>query len=194
MKQICVFCGSSMGKSPEFSLAAQTLGQILVERGITLVYGGGKVGMMGLLADTMLAKGGKVIGVIPRHLMEREVGHRGVTELRVVETMHERKAIMAELSEGFIALPGGYGTLEEIAEVLTWAQLGLHHKPCGLLNVGGYFDHVLAFLDRATDEKFIHPGHRAMVISGTDSGVLLDQFDQYQPPKVDKAAFALNRL
>jgi uncharacterized protein (TIGR00730 family) len=187
---VCVFCGSSYGDNGLYVQAAQGLGRILAARGITLVYGGGKVGLMGEIARSVTACGGQVIGVIPRHLADKEVAYREI-DLRVVDTMHERKALMADLAQAFIALPGGLGTLEEISEVLTWAQLGLHDKPCGFLNINGYYDALFAFLDRMQAEQFIHPAHRGMVLSSTEAEKLLDLFEQYQPPKADKAAWAL---
>jgi uncharacterized protein (TIGR00730 family) len=186
MKRICVFAGSSRGAREEYARAAQELARELVVRGYDVVYGGGKVGMMGVLADATLAAGGQVIGVIPKALLAKEVGHGGLTELRVVGSMHERKAMMAELSVGFIALPGGLGTMEEFFEVLTWAQLGLHAKPCGLLNIGGYFDRLLEFLDLTVSERFVKNEHRALVITSTSPADLLDRIAAYQPPRVEK--------
>jgi uncharacterized protein (TIGR00730 family) len=162
------------------------MGRALARRGIGLVYGGGRVGLMGAVADTVMAEGGKVIGIIPEALLAKEVAHQGLTELRVVSSMHERKALMAELSDAFIALPGGYGTLEEFCEVLTWAQLGLHQKPCGILNVEGYYDWLLALFDRAVAERFVHPAHRSLVLEETDPEHLLDRLASYQPPALDK--------
>lgn len=186
MKRICVFCGSSSGARPEYADAARTLAGLLAGRGIGLVYGGGNVGLMGILADAMLAAGGEVIGVIPRSLLLKEVGHRGVTELRVVETMHERKALMSELADGFIALPGGFGTLDEFFEILTWAQLGFHGKPCGLLNIAGYFDDILRALDHAVAERFLRPQHRELVLADTGTTALLSQLEAYAPHHDDK--------
>lgn len=186
MKRICVFAGSSRGAREEYAQAAQQLARELVSRDCDVVYGGGKVGMMGVLADATLAAGGKVIGVIPKALLEKEVAHGGLTELRVVASMHERKAMMAELSDGFIALPGGLGTLEEFFEVLTWAQLGLHPKPCGLLNVSGYFDRLLEFLDLTVEERFVKSQHRALVITATSPTELLERIAAYRPPHVEK--------
>jgi hypothetical protein len=159
---------------------------VLVERGLGLVYGGGKVGLMGIVADTVLAGGGEVVGVIPEALMAREVGHAGLTELHVVATMHARKAAMADLADGFVALPGGFGTFEEFCEVLTWSQLGFHPKPCGLLNAGGYYDPLLALFDRGVEEGFIRPQHRALVIEETDPVRLLDRFEEFQPVSAGK--------
>ena len=183
MKRLCVFCGSSPGDSPAFAGAAAALGKALAERRITLVYGGGNVGLMGLLADAALRAGGEVIGVIPKALMEWEVGHVGLTELRVVDSMHERKALMAELSDGFAALPGGIGTLEEFFEIWTWAQLGVHHKPCGLLNVEGYYDPLVAFLDVMVERGFLKPRHRSMAIVEREVGPFLAALEAYPPPE-----------
>jgi uncharacterized protein (TIGR00730 family) len=186
VKRICVFAGSSAGNVDVYRTAAIALAEALSARGIELVYGGGCVGLMGVLADAMLARGGRVIGVIPQALVAREVGHHGVSELRIVESMHERKATMAELSDGFIALPGGFGTLEEMFEVLTWGQLGLHERPCGLLNVAGYFDGLLGFLDHARGQGFVNSSHRAMLLVDADPGRLLARFAGYRAPAVDK--------
>jgi uncharacterized protein (TIGR00730 family) len=186
MKRVCVFAGSSRGAREDYAQAAHQLARELVARGCEVVYGGGKVGMMGVLADATLAAGGKVIGVIPKALLAKEVAHSGLTELRVVGSMHERKAMMAELSDGFIALPGGLGTMEEFFEVLTWAQLGLHAKPCGLLNVSGYYDRVLAFLDLTVTERFVKSEHRALVITSTSPKELLERLAAYRAPRVEK--------
>jgi uncharacterized protein (TIGR00730 family) len=186
MKRVCVFAGSSRGAREDYAQAAQTLARELVARGVDVVYGGGKVGMMGVLADATLAAGGQVIGVIPKALLAKEVAHGRLTELRVVASMHERKAMMAELSDGFIALPGGLGTMEEFFEVLTWAQLGLHAKPCGLLNVSGYFDGLLAFLDTTVTERFVKSEHRALVITSTSPGELIERLGAYRPLRVEK--------
>ena len=196
MQTVCVFCGSSPGARPEYAAAARQLGTLLAARGLTLVYGGGNVGMMGQIADTVIAKGGKVTGVIPAAIAEMEVAHTGLDDLRVVDSMHARKALMAELSDGFIALPGGLGTLEEFVEVLTWAQLGFHAKPCGLLNPNGYYDSLLAFIQHSVDQQFIQPEHRELVLVEEDPAALLDRMAAYVAPKVDKAAWALrlNRL
>ena len=159
---------------------------MLAERGIGLVYGGGKVGLMGKLADAALSAGGRAMGVIPQALLIKEIGHEHLTELKIVNSMHERKALMAELADGFIALPGGFGTLDEFCEILTWAQLGLHHKPCGLLNVNGYYDHFSRFLDHAVDEQFLRPLHRAMVIADHDPEMLLERMMEYEAPVTGK--------
>jgi uncharacterized protein (TIGR00730 family) len=186
VKRICVFAGSSAGTDLIFRTAAVDLAAALAASNIELVYGGGCVGLMGVLADAMLARDGRVTGVIPQALLEREVGHRSVTELKVVGSMHERKATMAAMSDGFIALPGGFGTLEELFEVLTWAQLGLHRHPCGLLNVAGYFDGLLEFLDHAKAEGFVNATHRDMLLVDADPARLIDRFIDYQAPVVDK--------
>ncbi len=156
IKKICVYCGSSPGKNPAFSHAANRLARVMCERGIGLVYGGAAVGVMGVVANAVLAAGGEAIGVIPRSLAVKEVAHSNLTELHVVASMHERKAMMAELADGFVALPGGWGTLEEIFEILTWAQLGFHEKPCGLLNIDGYYDHLIRFLENAFEQQFVN--------------------------------------
>lgn len=186
MKHICVFTGSSPGARAEYATAAKGLGALLAERDCTLVYGGANVGLMGVLADSVLAAGGRVVGVIPEGLLAREVAHRELSELRVVASMHERKATMAELSDGVIALPGGLGTLEEFFEMLTWAQLGMHAKPCGLLNVHGYFDKLLDFLDHSVEERFVAEMHRGMVLSERDPRALLERMLAYSPPEVEK--------
>jgi hypothetical protein len=186
MRRVCVFCGSSPGARPAYAEAARATGRLLAERGLGLVYGGGDVGLMGEVADAVLAAGGTVTGVIPRALLEREVGHRGLTELHVVETMHERKAMMADLADGFVALPGGFGTLDELCEILTWSQLGFHAKPCGVLNVEGYFDALLALFDHAVAEQFVRPQHRALVLQSTDPAALLDAMAAFRPPQGEK--------
>jgi hypothetical protein len=186
LTSICVFCGSSVGARPEFAAAAAEVGQLLAERGIRLVYGAGNIGLMGVLADAALAAGGEVIGVIPQMLVDKELAHRGLADLRIVTSMHERKALMAELSDAFIALPGGLGTYEELCEVLTWAQLGLHHKPCGCLNVSSYFDPLNWLLDHGVAEGFIHPQHRKLLISAHDPAKLLALLEQRQPPRGEK--------
>ena len=182
LRRVCVFCGSSPGAQVAFRDAAEHLGHTLTAAGIGLVYGGASVGLMGRLADTMLAAGGEVIGVIPRAMVEQEVAHRGLADLRVVASMHERKALMADLADAFVALPGGLGTLDELFEILTWAQLGLHSKPIGLLEVGGYFTPLLAFLDGAVEARFLAPAHRAMLLVANDPTALLAAFSAYQPP------------
>jgi uncharacterized protein (TIGR00730 family) len=186
MKRICVFAGSNDGVRPEYRSSAEDLGRMLVERGIGLVYGGARVGLMGVLADTVLAGGGDVIGVMPEALVAKEVAHMGLPDLRVVSSMHERKAMMADLADGFIALPGGLGTWEEFFEVLTWAQLGLHQKPCGLLNVQGYFNPLLASVGHSVAEGFVRPEYRSMIAVASSARVLLDEFAIYRPPQVSK--------
>ncbi|HEX8454729.1 MAG TPA: TIGR00730 family Rossman fold protein [Longimicrobium sp.] len=186
MKRVCVFCGSSPGTRPVYAEAARAMGRLLAERGIGLVYGGGKVGLMGEVADAVLAAGGEVTGVIPRALMEREVGHQGLTTLHVTGTMHERKALMVDLSDGFVALPGGYGTLDELCEALTWSQLGIHARPCGVLNVDGYFDALLALFDHAVREGFVREAHRGLVLEATEPATLLDAMARFQPPTMEK--------
>lgn len=194
LRRICVFCGSGSGARPEYAAAARGLGALLAGRKIGLVFGGGRVGMMGHLARAALDAGGEVIGVIPRALHERKVAFSGLTDLRVVATMHERKALMVELSDGFMVLPGGLGTLEETFEVLTWAQLGLHGKPCGLLNVAGYFTPLLAFLDRVVAEGFLDAAHRSTLMTAEDPAELLEKFAAYRPPLADKAEWALGMM
>lgn len=186
IKSVCVFCGSSQGFAPEYALAAQEMGKAIAQRGWTLVYGGGNVGLMGVVADAALAAGGRVVGVIPQALLARELGHCGVTELRVVDTMHERKAMMADLSDAFIALPGGIGTFEEFFEVLTWAQLGIHQKPCGLINTRGYYDPVLTLLGNSVKEGFLKETHRSMVLQADKPDDLLRRMESYQPPQTAK--------
>jgi uncharacterized protein (TIGR00730 family) len=182
LKRICVFCGSSVGARPAYRQAAQRLGELLAERGIGVVFGGGCIGLMGAVADAALSKGGEVIGVIPESLVRREIGHRGVTKLHVVETMHERKALMADLSDAFIALPGGYGTLEEFCEAVTWSQLGIQQKPCGLLNVERYWSGLLAVLDHAVDEKFVTPENSQLVLVASTPEGMLERLLEWTPP------------
>jgi uncharacterized protein (TIGR00730 family) len=186
MPRICVFCASSIGNEPAFALAAESLGQALAERKISLVYGGGNIGLMGIIADAAMKAGGEVIGVIPQALVDKELAHQGVTDLRIVNSMHERKALMAELSDGFIALPGGYGTLEEFCEILTWAQLGLHTKPFGLLNVSGFYDHFLQFLDHIVETRLLRPQHRALVLDAKSVDDLLSHISTWKTTLVDK--------
>jgi len=181
MRRVCVFCGSTVGGREAYAAAALGLGAALARAGIGLVYGGGSVGLMGILADAVLAGGGEVIGVIPRALATREIAHHGLADLRVVESMHERKALMTELADGFVALPGGLGTLEELLEVVTWAQLGLHAKPIAVLNVAGYFDRLLALLDHAIAERFVHPDHRTLVLAAPDVDALLETLRRARP-------------
>ena len=186
MKRICVFCGSNNGITTVYSEAARVMGLVLSRRRIGLVYGGGSIGLMRVIADTVLREGGEVIGVIPEALATKEVAHRGLKDLRVVGSMHERKALMVELSDAFIALPGGYGTLEEFCEVLTWAQLGLHRKPCGILNVKGFYDPLLSFFDHALSEGFVREVHRSLILVEQDPERLLDKLIDYEPPALDK--------
>jgi uncharacterized protein (TIGR00730 family) len=186
MKRICVFCGSSKGSRPIYLEAAQNLGHTFARRKIDLVYGGGCVGLMGAMADAAMEQGGHVIGVIPESLVAKEVAHNGLPDLRIVKSMHERKALMAELSDAFIALPGGFGTYEEFCEVLTWGQLGLHKKPCGLLDVDGFYDPLLALFDRAVKEGFVRPVHRELVMIESDLEKLLSRFETFQPPAIAK--------
>ena len=181
LKRICVFCGSSVGLQPCFATAAGELGRTLAERRIGLVFGGGKVGLMGVLADAALAAGGEAIGIIPQGLVAREIAHSGLSELRVVHTMHQRKTLMADLADGFIALPGGYGTFEEFFEAVTWTQLGIHKKPCGLLNVDGYYDHLLSLLDRAVEAGFVRAPNRSLVLDAPDVPGLLDKLEAFRP-------------
>lgn len=184
--RVCVFCGSSSGNSDAFESAARQLGDALLEFGHALVYGGAHVGLMGLIADTVLSGGGEVIGVIPRQLVEKEIAHQKLTRLHVVETMHERKALMADLSDAFIALPGAYGTLDELFEILTWAQLGLHQKPIGILNVDGYYDSLLHFLDRCVESGFLKSANRELFLVDTAPALLLERMAQYRPAPVSK--------
>jgi uncharacterized protein (TIGR00730 family) len=174
-RSVCVFCGSSSGHDAVYKNAAAALGETLARYGLRLVYGGGHVGLMGALADGALQAGGSVIGVIPQQLIDREIGHKGLSEMRVVQTMHERKALMAELAEAFIALPGGYGTLDEFCEILTWAQLSIHQKPCGILNVNGYYDPLLRLFDHAVQEGFLRAAHRDMIVVEATAERLLDR-------------------
>ncbi len=184
IQRICVFTGSQVGSRPVYAEQARRLGRLLGEHGIGLVYGGGSVGLMGVIADAALEAGAEVIGVIPEVLMIREVTHPGLTELRVVGTMHERKALMNELSDAFIAMPGGFGTLDELFEAITWAQLGLHRKPIGLLNVAGYYDALLAFIAHAIPEEFILPEYAQLLTVASDPERLLQQVLEYQPPLI----------
>ena len=186
MRRVCVFTGSNSGARAEYRDAAGALGRLLAERRIGVVYGDARVGLMGTLADAALAAGGEVVGVIPAALVAKEVAHTGLTDLRVVNSMHERKALMSDLADAFVALPGGWGTLEEFFEVLTWAQLGLHRKPCGLLNVHGYFDRLLAFLAHTIDEGFVRPEHASAIVVADGAAALLDRLATAAPPLVDK--------
>lgn len=190
LNRVCVYCGSGVGGHDGYADAARALGRALVERKIGLVFGGGRIGMMGVVAETVLAGGGEAIGVIPRHLEEKGLALTSVTSLHVVETMHARKALMAEMADAFIAMPGGYGTAEEFFEALTWAQLSLHIKPCALLNTKGYFDHLIRFVDHAVQEGFIHPTHRELMLVADSPETLLDRLASYEPPSIDKVAWA----
>jgi uncharacterized protein (TIGR00730 family) len=186
IRSVCVYCGSSHGGDPAFAAATRELAERLVERGTRIVYGGAAVGLMGTLADTALAAGGTVIGVMPQALIDREIGHRGLTELHVVGSMHERKALMAELADAFVALPGGIGTLEELVEAYTWSQLGLHAKPLGVLDVSGYYEALAAFLDHAVQSRFLRPEHRAVLAVEAEVGALLDRLDRAVVPALTK--------
>ncbi len=186
LNAICIYCGSSPGGNPVYREAAALLGRSFAERNIRLVYGGGSVGLMGVAADACLAAGGEVIGVIPQLLMDKEVGHAGVTKMHVVQTMHERKALMTELADGFIALPGGYGTLDELFEALTWLQLGYHGKPVGILNVAGFFDHLMTFVDHARDEQFLRALHHDALCVDRDLPALLEKMRMVEAPDTNK--------
>ena len=186
MQRICVFCGSRPGKQPGYLKSARVLASELVKRNITLVYGGASVGIMGEIADSVLADNGKVIGIIPKALVDKEVSHNGLTELIVVKSMHERKSLMAEYSDGFIALPGGLGTIEELFEVLAWAKLGFHNKPCALLNIEGYYNDLLLFLDKAIVDGFINQTDRSLLLVDDNPETLLDLMASYTPPKIEK--------
>ncbi|MBA2363008.1 MAG: TIGR00730 family Rossman fold protein [Chloroflexia bacterium] len=186
MRSVCIFCGSSDGIRPAYQAAARQMAEVIVRRGLRLVYGGGRVGLMGTLADAALAAGGKVIGVIPEALVSKELAHTGLSDLRIVGSMHERKALMADLSDGFITMPGGFGTLEEFLEVLSWAQLSIHTKPCGLLDIENYYGPLIELFDRAVAEGFVLPGHRALVLTEPDPDLLLDMMERYTPPVTRK--------
>ncbi|MFH0944942.1 MAG: TIGR00730 family Rossman fold protein [Planctomycetota bacterium] len=181
MRRICVFCGSNFGKNPVYREVAEELGRRMARRGVAIVYGGGNVGLMGALANAALGAGGEVIGVVPRMLSEREVAHHGVTELKVVETMHERKALMVELSDAFLSLPGGIGTMDEFFETLTWAQLDIHRKPCGILNLNGYYDHLVRQLDRFVEDGFLSPSNRRLIIIREDIDQVMYALDHHKP-------------
>jgi uncharacterized protein (TIGR00730 family) len=191
--RLCVFCGSSSGSEPVYLESARALGSALAREGIGLVYGGASVGLMGAVADAALAAGGHVTGVMPQALVDKEIGHRGLTDLRIVGSMHERKALMAELSDGFVALPGGLGTFEELFEVWTWAQLGYHRKPCALLNVAGFYDKLADFLDDVVSRGFVKPVHRGMLVVEREPEALLRAVKAYTPPVVDKWIKAAER-
>lgn len=185
IKSICVFCGSSAGSLEEYTLKARDLGLLFAEKDVTLVYGGSNVGIMHVIADTMLAAGGKVVGVMPHNLIQREVAHKGLTEFHVVETMAERKAVMDKLSDAFVAMPGGIGTLDELFEVMSWNQLELITKPVALFNVEGYYNHLIDFLDHSVDQRFVKPEHRINLIVESDENRLLEKIFNYEPVKVD---------
>jgi uncharacterized protein (TIGR00730 family) len=184
VRRVCVFCGSSPGARPAYGEATAELARVLVAEGLELVYGGADVGLMGMLADTVLAEGGEAIGVIPRALVDKEIAHNGLSDLRVVGSMHERKAVMADLSDAFVALPGGLGTLEELLEIYTWAQLGMHQKPCALLDVDGYYAGVGEFLSHAVEERFLREEHRAMLIVEREPRILIDRLRRFEPGSV----------
>jgi uncharacterized protein (TIGR00730 family) len=186
LRRVCVYAGSNAGADPSYRAAAEELARTLADRGIGIVYGGGSVGLMGALADAALEHGAEVVGVIPRSLAHKEIAHAGLTELRVVGSMHERKATMAELSDAFVALPGGIGTLEELIEAYTWTQLGLHRKPCALLNVNGYYDHLATFLDHAVAERFLRPEHRALLVVVDRPQELLARLKRFEAPRLAK--------
>ncbi len=186
IRRICIFCGSNSGVRTAYRDTARRMAVTLVQRGIGIVYGGGRIGLMGIIADSAIAEGGEVIGVIPKSLVAREVAHEGLTDLQIVGSMHERKALMAKLSDAFIALPGGFGTLEEFSEVLTWAQLGLHQKPCGILNVEGFYNPLLTLFNHAVVEGFVRPDHRLLVIVERDPERLLELLTRYKPPTLEK--------
>lgn len=191
IKRICVYCGASAGTKPQYIQAARELGHELAGRGIALVYGGGAIGMMGAVAKAAMEKGGAVTGVIPKALMDRELGLKTLTDLRVVSSMHERKALMAELADAFIAMPGGFGTAEEFFEAATWAQLGFHKKPCALLNVSGFYDKLAVFIEHLAEEKFVDRAHADMIIVEPTVTAVLDRIANYKPPTVDKAKWAI---
>jgi uncharacterized protein (TIGR00730 family) len=186
MKRLCVYCGSRPGGRSDYAIIARQLARAMVNKNIDLVYGGASVGIMGKIADAVLEEGGKVIGIIPKGLFVKEVAHTGITELMEVSTMHERKSLMAELSDGFIAMPGGYGTIEEIFEIITWSQLGIHNKPCGLLNVCNYYDNLIDFLDHAASEQFISKINRSILLVDECPDALLEKFEVYNAPETEK--------
>ncbi|HVG20131.1 MAG TPA: TIGR00730 family Rossman fold protein [Blastocatellia bacterium] len=186
MKRICVFCGSSSGASPAYLESARRLGEIIAGKGIGLVYGGAKCGLMGAVANAAIENGGEVIGVIPEALIEKEIAHVGVSDLRIVGSMHERKMLMSDLADAFIAMPGGMGTMEEFCEILTWAQLGLHKKPCGLLNVEDYYHHLISFFDHAVAERFVKPEHRSLIVIDEEPQRLIERLESYEMPAVSK--------
>ncbi len=186
INSICIYCGSSPGRLEDYASAGRALAVALVSRNIRLVYGGAGIGIMGTVADEVLKLGGQVVGVIPKALAHKEVAHQNLTEMHITDSMHDRKMLMAELADGFIALPGGIGTLEELFEIWTWAQLGFHQKPCGLLNVAGYYDALIQFLDHVLAEQFVKSPHRDMLLVDSDPTALLDRYESYQPPAVKR--------
>jgi uncharacterized protein (TIGR00730 family) len=186
LRTLCVFCGSNPGVRKDYAAAARGLGRAMAERGVRLVFGGGQVGLMGVVADAVMEAGGEAVGVMPKALLEKEIGHQRLTDLQVVGTMHERKALMADLADAFVALPGGYGTFEEFMEVLTWAQLSLHEKPCGLLNVAGFYEPLVNLFDRAVEEGFVRADHRSLALLEEDPQKLLDLLESYTPPATEK--------
>ena len=186
MESICVFCGSSVGKRPEYSETARSFGKLIASRDITLVYGGGNIGLMREVADGALEAGGKVIGVMPKLIVDKEIAHNSLHQLKIVNTMHERKALMAKLSDGFVALPGGFGTIDELFEIMTWNQLGIINKPCGLLNIEGYFNHLLEYISCAVNERFVRPEHQANLIVDNDPEELIDRLEKYRPQVAEK--------
>lgn len=188
MQRVCVFCGSSPGVKQEYAVGARELGLVLAKKSIDLVYGGGHVGLMGIVADAAMSAGAKAIGIIPRCLADKEVAHQGLTELKIVQTMHERKAQMSELSDGFIAMPGGFGTLEELFEVITWAQLGIHKKPFGLFNVAGYYDKLIEFMDYQVEQGFVPQRHREMIIVSDEAEQLVEMLESFHPVAQEKWA------
>lgn len=194
MRRIAVFCGSSMGNDNDYTIVAKSLGSALVKNDLGLVFGGGAIGLMGIIAKEVLKNGGEAIGVIPEALYKKQLALKELTDLRIVESMHERKALIAEISDGFIAMPGGLGTLEEIFEALTWSQLGIHTKPCGFLNVRNYFNHLIKFLDHMSDQNFIDEKHRSMIVIEENPEILLNKIEEYKHVEVDKSAWALDML
>lgn len=186
MKSVCVFCGSGVGRNPVYAAKARALGKLIAERKLTLVYGGGNIGLMREVADSAIEHGGEVIGVMPRHIVDKEIAHQHISQLHVVSSMHERKALMAELSDAFIALPGGFGTTDELFEIMTWNQLEIINKPTGLLNIEGYFDYLIKFIGHAVDEMFVRTEHQGNLVVEKDENSLLDRLEQYRPMKAEK--------
>lgn len=186
INRLCIYCGSRIGGRPDYAIAARKLAHAMVSKNIDLVYGGASIGIMGKLADAVLEEGGRVTGIIPKGLFVKEVAHKGITELMEVSSMHERKSLMAELSDGFIALPGGYGTIEEIFEIITWSQLGMHNKPCGLLNICNYYDNLIDFLDHAVSEQFVNNVNRSILLVDDNPNALLEKFEVYKAPETEK--------